>query len=62
MKVRKLEELGSHVLFLADVVGLSVDQNKHDDRNMPDFSKIKPLCYIPGTKYYYGLTAPIHER
>lgn len=52
-KVRKIEELGSHHLFLADVVAVNVDAAYLNEKNKFELSKAKPLVYSHGE--YYGI-------
>lgn len=52
-KVRKIEELGSHHMFLADVVAVNIDDAYLDERNKFDLSKANPIVYSHGE--YYGI-------
>lgn len=52
-KVRKIEELGSHHMFLADVVAVNIDDKYLDDKNKFDLSKANPIVYSHGE--YYGI-------
>lgn len=52
-KVRKIEELGSHHMFIADVVAVMVEDSYMDERNSFHLSKAKPLVYSHGK--YFGL-------
>ncbi|MEA4972972.1 Flavoredoxin [bioreactor metagenome] len=44
---------GSHDIFIAEVVSVSVDKNFFDERGKFHFEKTKPICYSHGE--YFGL-------
>ena len=48
-----MDELGSHHMFLAEVVAVNVDEKYMDERDTFHLSKAKPLAYSHGR--YYGL-------
>ena len=52
-KVRKIEELGSHHMFIADVVAVNVDEAYLNEKNKLELEKSKPIIYSHGE--YYGL-------
>lgn len=52
-KVRKAEKLGSHDMFLADVVAVSVDPAYMDEKGGFHLEAADPLVYSHGT--YFGL-------
>ncbi len=52
-KVRKIEELGSHHMFIADVAAVNIDEKYLDEKNKFELGKAKPLIYSHGE--YYGL-------
>ena len=52
-KVRKIEELGSHHMFLAEVVAVNVDESYLNEKNKFELSKSNPIVYSHGE--YYGL-------
>jgi flavin reductase (DIM6/NTAB) family NADH-FMN oxidoreductase RutF len=51
--VREVIELGSHHLFIAEVVGVSVDEKYINEDQKFSFSKARPLVYSHG--HYFGL-------
>lgn len=51
--VKKSLELGSHTLFLAEIVAVQVDKKFVNKDNKLDLEKAKLLCYAHG--YYYQL-------
>lgn len=52
-KVRKIEELGSHHMFIADVAAVNIDEKYLDKKNKFELGKANPLVYSHGE--YYGL-------
>lgn len=54
-RVRRVDELGSHHMFLAEVVAVDVDEAYMDEKDTFHLSKAKPLAYSHGR--YYGLGA-----
>lgn len=54
-RVRRIEELGSHHMFLADVVAVDIDEKYLDETGRFDFAAAKPIVYPHGE--YYGLSS-----
>jgi len=52
-KVTEIKELGSHDMFMAEVVAVHVDENLIDDNEKFHLSKANPIVYSHGE--YYGL-------
>ena len=52
-RVRKSEELGSHTMFIADVVHVTVDDAYMDEKGTFHLEKAAPIVYSHGT--YFGL-------
>lgn len=52
-KVKEVLELGSHHMFLAEVVAVHVDESYMNDKNKFELSKAKPIVYSHGE--YYGI-------
>ncbi len=52
-KVKDIIELGTHHMFLAEVVCVSVDDEFLNEQNVFSFSKANPLVYSHG--HYFGL-------
>lgn len=53
-KVCEVKELGSHHMFLANVTGVSVDEQWLNERGGLELAKAKPIVYSHGG--YYGLS------
>ncbi len=51
--VKDIVELGSHHMFISEVVGVSVDDAYLNDQDAFSFSKAHPLVYSHG--HYFGL-------
>ncbi|NLL78744.1 MAG: flavin reductase family protein [Clostridiales bacterium] len=56
-RVVKTEELGSHHMFLAEVVAVHADEKYMDENGRFDLSKAEPIVYSHGT--YFSLDSPI---
>ncbi len=52
-RVKRVDELGSHHMFLAEVVAVHVDEAYMDEKDTFHLSDVKPLAYSHGR--YYGL-------
>ena len=52
-KVREIKELGSHHMFVADVLAINADENYIDENGAFDISKCDLICYSNG--HYYSL-------
>ena len=52
-RVVKVEELGSHHMFIADVVAVDVDEAYMDEKDTFHLSAARPMAYSHGR--YYGL-------
>lgn len=53
-RVRKIEELGSHDMFIADVEGVYADEAYLDENGRFDLSKAGPIVYSHGQYYELG--------
>lgn len=47
-KVREVLSLGSHDVFIGEVVAVHFDKDVLDERGTPDFEKIKPYAFCMG--------------
>lgn len=52
-RVKEIQELGSHHMFLADVVAVHAEEAYLDEKGRFDLSKANPIVYSHGN--YYGL-------
>ena len=53
-RVTELKELGSHDMFLAEVVAVSVDDAYMDEKNSFHLDQADPIVYSHGTYYAMG--------
>ncbi len=56
-KVTEVVPLGSHHMFLAEVLAVNVSDEYFDETGKFHFNKSKPICYSHGQ--YYGLGEPL---
>lgn len=52
-RVKDIVELGTHHMFVSDVLGVSVDDTYLNDKQAFSFSKANPLVYSHG--HYFGM-------
>ena len=52
--LREKKLLGSHTLFIGEIVSVSADELLFGTDGNIDIEKILPVGYIPQTKTYYG--------
>lgn len=53
-KVKEVMELGSHHMFLADVVHVTVDEQYMDEKNSFHLERANPIVYSHGTYFDLG--------
>lgn len=53
-RVKEIKRLGSHDMFIADVVAVQVDDAYMDDKNQFHLSDAKPIVYSHGEYYHLG--------
>lgn len=53
-KVKEIKELGSHHMFIAEIVGVNVDDNYMDKSGKFDLNKANPLVYSHGEYFEMG--------
>lgn len=58
-KVKQVISLGSHDLFLGEVVALHVKEEVQGERGRIDILKALPLAYCPGAREYWSLGKPL---
>jgi len=52
-QVRRSLELGSHILFIGEIVATHIDEDKLDDKGRPIIEKIQPIVYCPDARQYW---------
>lgn len=58
-EVKQVISLGSHHVFLGEVVAIHADQEAMTEANRIDISKVQPIAYCPASGEYRGLKGPI---
>jgi flavin reductase (DIM6/NTAB) family NADH-FMN oxidoreductase RutF len=53
-QVRQTIELGTHEMFISEIVMVHADENLLDDKNRPDIDILKPLTYCTVAQEYRG--------
>lgn len=53
-EVRKVIELGSHDLFIGEIVAVHADPDYLDEHDCPDLNKFRPLIYCTKVQEYWG--------
>ncbi len=53
-RVYETQDLGSHTMFLADVLSISVDEKYFDDNDKFHLEDANPICYFHGAYYSVG--------
>ncbi len=46
--------LGTHEMFIAEIVAVHVDEEILDAHGRPDIDKLQPLAYCPAAREYRG--------
>lgn len=54
-RLKTSTELGSHTMFVGEVVDVKVESECLGDKGTPDVKKMDPLLFIPGAREYYGV-------
>lgn len=54
-RLKTNSELGSHTLFVGEIVDVKIDSTCVDAKGVPDVKKMDPLLFIPGAREYYGV-------
>ena len=57
--VKTITNLGSHDLFIGEIVATHIDSEYLDDRKRPDIAKLKPVAYCTKAQQYWGLSYPL---
>jgi flavin reductase (DIM6/NTAB) family NADH-FMN oxidoreductase RutF len=58
-RVKQVIPLGSHDLFLGQIIGLHVKEEVQKEKGGIDISKALPLVYCPGAREYWSLGKPL---
>ncbi|MEI8354915.1 MAG: flavin reductase family protein [Deltaproteobacteria bacterium] len=58
-KVIDIRKLGTHDMFLGEVVAVHLDEEVMNDKGGIDISRLKPIAYCPQASEYWSLKEPI---
>jgi flavin reductase (DIM6/NTAB) family NADH-FMN oxidoreductase RutF len=53
-QIRQSSILGTHEMFVSEIVAMHIDEDCLDAKGRPDIDKIKPLAYCTGARQYRG--------
>lgn len=54
-RLKTSTELGTHTMFVGEVMDVKIDAECLDEKGLPDVKKMDPLMFIPGAREYYGV-------
>jgi flavin reductase (DIM6/NTAB) family NADH-FMN oxidoreductase RutF len=54
-KLTQTVELGSHTMFIGEIVDIKADRSVLSEGGVPDIEKLKPFVYTPGSSKFYGI-------
>jgi flavin reductase (DIM6/NTAB) family NADH-FMN oxidoreductase RutF len=54
-RLKTSTELGSHTMFVGEVMDVKIETECLDEKGIPDVKKMDPLLFIPGAREYYGV-------
>lgn len=57
--IKNVASLGSHDLFIGEIVATHIDSEYLDERGKPDITKLKPVAYCTKAQQYWGLSQPL---
>jgi len=58
-EVKQIISLGSHDLFLGEIIALHVKEEVQEEKGRIDILKALPLAYCPGAREYWSLGKPL---
>jgi len=61
-RVKQSYLLGSHEMFIAEIVAVHIGEEYLDEKGRPDIDKIKPLAYCTGASEYRGGLSRLYVR
>lgn len=54
-KLKQTVELGSHTMFIGEIMDVKADRSVLGEGGVPDIEKLKPFVYTPGSSKFYGI-------
>ena len=53
-RVSTMIPVGSHTMFIGEIIDIKVDESVLDENGMPDPMKVSPFLFCPGSNGFYG--------
>lgn len=60
-QVTHINDLGSHIQFIGEIIDVKVDEDCLDEEGIPDVSKVLPFWYSPSDHSYYAIGMKLGE-
>lgn len=57
--VKNIVEIGGHIQFIGEIMGIKADENILNNNEVPIIEKINPFIYAPTTKEYRSINSVI---
>ncbi len=54
-EVRHVVEIGGHVQFIGEIVGIKADEDVLNSKGLPAIDKVNPFVYAPASRQYLSL-------
>lgn len=54
-RLKQTIELGSHTMFIGEIIDVKADRSVLSEGGVPDIEKLKPFVYTPGSSKFYGI-------
>ncbi|MBU0514286.1 MAG: flavin reductase family protein [Proteobacteria bacterium] len=54
-RVRHVNDLGLHTLFVGEIMDVKADESVLDDQGLPVVDKVRPIVYGPEVRTYHGV-------
>lgn len=55
-KVTHVVEVGLHTQFIGEIMDVKIDEDKLNEKRLPDIEKIRPFSFVPDARTYYGIS------
>jgi flavin reductase (DIM6/NTAB) family NADH-FMN oxidoreductase RutF len=54
-QLKQTVELGSHTMFIGEIIDVKADRAVLSEGGVPDVEKLKPFVFTPGSSRFYGI-------
>jgi flavin reductase (DIM6/NTAB) family NADH-FMN oxidoreductase RutF len=54
-QLKQTIELGSHTMFIGEILDVKADRSVLGEGGLPDIEKLKPFVFTPGSSKFYGI-------